>query len=428
MKKNEKLVTILFVLLVFICQILASESNKIIYYEETKNKFVEIDKSKIPEILKENFPDVKFVIDRRWEAGIEKPNNDIVAVYKGKKYWLRQFNRLWLDAAKDKEDINGMIKCFINLFYWKDTFHIRYKKLGLVKNSKGEAELKEILPKYNKIEVSNFRKVFEKFNKLDNVKEEIYRISIKVNSKFYFYKIWMRKNQIYRIEIKDNGNLYDSMMLKIYSCNYFREINIKLVSGVYDSLFINNKNHYYIKVDSNNIETHNFIRINVSGLPANEQRAKINIKPLYGYSDSLWKSDSLDVNNEGVANYDYYPSNNTNTGFATLYITIGSDTTFWENNYIIPEHVKHGTFNNGYDYEIHYCNQFFAGHNPTSQFPPHPSGIEHAETFAEYVENALIESWNKQVIEWELAKGCNSNGFTDVLIDDENLNIFSKLI
>ncbi|MBN2521732.1 MAG: PKD domain-containing protein [Bacteroidales bacterium] len=61
-----------------------------------------------------------------------------------------------------------------------------------------------------------------------------------------------------------------------------------------------------------------------------------------------------------------------------------------------------------YDYKIHYIEDFSQNHSRGTN----------ANTFLNYLENALTESWRIEVEEWELCDGINKNGCINIPVND----------
>jgi hypothetical protein len=66
-----------------------------------------------------------------------------------------------------------------------------------------------------------------------------------------------------------------------------------------------------------------------------------------------------------------------------------------DNRELTPERLKVGTFPGaaGESLKVYFCDQFF-------RTQVNPQGEGHADGFAQYVKNAMLESWQTQVNAW----------------------------
>ncbi len=358
--------------------------------------FESFDQNKVPSLIKECFPNVTFYISRMFSLHMlgepEDRDEDIVAVFKGKKYWIAHFNKLWLDAAKDKKDLNKMLKSYVLLRYWRDTFHLKHYKEKLYYGKDGQIKAKRIPPKYNKIEVSDltiWSKKYSDYYKTVTIRGVLY---VSIDSKKYKWIVEIKGNQIFEIKsynIPKDNRQGESIGPKFYSIKTQKDVYFEIVGGTFQTQTMHDTVFYYVKVSENNINTGKNITIRVTGLNNNE-KIEFFIISKYGYTenDSIRVNKDLTANSSGICKYTWQPPNGKQTGLCKVkIIRENKDITYWKNHYIIPEHVKTGTFDGGYNYEIHHCNQFFA----------------------EYVKTALIKSWKKQVDERKLAESCSDN-------------------
>ncbi|MCD4818488.1 MAG: hypothetical protein K8S23_07330 [Candidatus Cloacimonetes bacterium] len=384
-----------------------------------------VSEDKIPDLLKKTLPGISFKVLKRESPYIKYPDrrNEIFAVKNGEKYFTQHFNKLWLDHGNKDATLSERMKTYAFLTNWRDTFKLRTARDSIYVEGEDNLRVKKILPVYPKIEVSGFKIWSKKYSDYFNSKviRGVYYVTInKKKTKWIFV---IKKDQIYELKYYTKKNS-GSFRPIFYGGKKQRDVVFGIIGGNYESLTVNDTmQHYYIKVSENNSDTGYDITIRISGLD-NGENVNFIIKSLYQSSetDSIWVNEDLTANSSGVCEYIWQPTNDSKTGFCEIYIIReNEDIIYWENHYIIPEHTKTGTFDSGYNYEIHYCNQFFAGHTDDDEivYPAHddPAGIDHAETFAGYVETALKYSWVKQVNDWNLAKGCSSQGFNNVPID-----------
>jgi hypothetical protein len=392
------------------------------------------------EYLKNLFPDVRFFVVNEYNVVRKKENRlriFVNNVFIGNE---RGYNKILLQSASAKDiSIEDKIKAYVYLHYWKDTFEIVDKKITYewYTDSSGKENVREInTPKiFRNIEVSDFKVWSRKYS--DYFESEIIKgvLYVTVDARKFKWVFEIKEEQIFELRAYNTQN--DGYPGGVTNPIYFpknpqRDIGFGIIDGEYSTANYPDTlgtmyNHYYIKVSEDGTTTNNSIKIRVSGLDNGENIDFLIIEiPEYTTPDSIWVNVNLTANSSGVCEYTWQPANNTKTGYARVkVIRENSDVFYWQRTYLIPEHVKKGSFNGGYNYEIYYCNQFFAGHGI---YPVHPDGIEHAATFATYVDSALTNSWKKQVIEWELAKGClndmpiDNDGIYQVFISDADPN------
>ncbi|MCS7250148.1 MAG: hypothetical protein NZ608_04370 [candidate division WOR-3 bacterium] len=73
------------------------------------------------------------------------------------------------------------------------------------------------------------------------------------------------------------------------------------------------------------------------------------------------------------------------------------------------EKVLTGRFSGDDSFWVYYTDQFFINH---------PQGSNHSLTFAQYVKEAAIESWQKQVVEWDLGLPPDANRWHKFFINN----------
>jgi hypothetical protein len=251
-----------------------------------------------------------------------------------------------------------------------------------------------------------------------------YKADLAFGSQAYTLLIQYDENQITWVEVFFNDQRVNIITpLPVHSTRSKPDININGVSPVtYDSL-----HHYYITVNRNGNATNDSIKLVISSLEPLQQNVKLQIKPIYGFGGSFFLNQLLSVNDQGVASFTWKPANDNNTGICFIQIDVNGVVHNYPDIRIIPDKKITGVFTTGYSYTIYYTNQFF-GHPQE----PHPEGIGHASTFALHTRLALIESWESQVVDWELCQGCTNNQPHDadnhyvVSINDKRNNFRDK--
>lgn len=367
-------------------------------------------------LFKKVFSEAELIIQI---SGIYKPTRRrLVAKYKGNYYGMRLALNILYDQTK-KEN-KASIEDRIKLYFLLGRISV---EINDQKNSKSSS-----------YEIISIKKEERKTNEKGIIHDYRYKVQVMYDKEITDYIFYIENDHIKRIEYFNEGKYGGSLpilQLKRNDNKRSRTINfsvdgINIVHKTIVTPTSHTYEHYYIKVSDDALATNDTIRFQVSGLTPLHPNTKLQIIPLYGYSGIPILDQLLVVDSLGMACYTWMPLNNNQTGFMEVKVNVSGSDTFWQYTYIIPEHAITDTFSLGYDYTIHFCNQFFAGHTTGSNnYPAHSSGIDHASIFAGYVENAITESWNKQVNDWQLALNCTSQGFNNVPIDgDGNYEIF----
>jgi len=154
--------------------------------------------------------------------------------------------------------------------------------------------------------------------------------------------------------------------------------------------------HHYLIVSGNGSSISGSVRIFLKGFPPESANVYVRAKsaePSYARSFFFQRAE---INADSCDTIIWFPSDSL-TGI-TMVSAGYADTSapVPEATYKIAtaeyeltlEKVITGSFSGDTTYKIYFCHQFFVNH------PLHP---EHAPTFANYVKNAAIESWQKQV-------------------------------
>ncbi len=362
MKKKQLFILMLFIL--FFNLLLSEESVPAPIKTKTeKISFRAFDQSKVPKLLKEAFPGIKFYIATITQLYMfGDPDEVLMAFCKGKRYEVVHFNKLWLECSKNKDDVKTMLKSYVLLYYWRDTFHLREakRKLRMMHDKSGENFLVEdkIPPVYREIKITDFRidKIKKyKYSRGDEIQDTLGEIIYRIDNKVKKLKFLVRDNQIY--DFPSGGMSLPSY----YSKDSQRGILFQIISGNYTEGIINDTVRYYIEVSDNGEPTNNSITLRISGLNNGENIDFYIVKiPAYQHTgeDSFAVNVTLTANSSGVCEYIWTPANNNQTGiYRVKILREGKCTIYWYKTYLIPEHIKSGSFNGGYNYKIHYCNQ-----------------------------------------------------------------------
>lgn len=347
----------------------------IAYANEQFEDFI-IDSKKIElPLLQKVFPEVEFLVET--SKITMPPSKRIMGKLNDKTYLMPwEFNILFKEVEKNsKASVEERIESFILLTYW-----LRDNNLKIISN-------KPISKKVGSYTLNR-------------------EVKVMVNEKEFEILILFKDNQIIRADIfieREKRSLITPTLLGMKAVN----ISIDGVTGVaYPP-----GTHYYIPVSNNGTTTNNTIIFIVTGLQPNQQNVHLQIKPIYGYSGVFFLDHLLVVDGSGYSSYTWTPPNNNNTGICEVQVDTSGTIIPFNNIWVIPEHIITGTFNSGYNYTVYFTNQFFTFH---------PSGINHAQTFAYSGETAITESWDEQVINWSLAQGLTNNQPED---DDDNYQL-----
>jgi hypothetical protein len=212
-------------------------------------------------------------------------------------------------------------------------------------------------------------------------------------------------SQLYTVYIKYANN--EIIMAYIFCKN--EEVNIIIPQPINpkvsmeiigaDTVDVGGVKHYYIPVSENASAKKITVKFKFSGLDTNKTHI-FKIRPTYGFGTLFVGPIKLDVQPDGKAEYVWTPPNSTYTGFCYGQMTSNGQMEVQAFPQIIClEHRLTGSFQgNKMNYVIYYNNQFFINH---------PEGFTHANTFAGWVKEALVTSWDEEVVNWQLALGCN---------------------
>ena len=366
------------------------------------------------QLFKKVFPDVELIIQTSFIT--RPPRRRLVAKYRDNYHGMPLAFNILSDHSKNETTASA-----------EDRIRIYFKCKSIsTELTNGNVMGRKI--KTYEFKIISIEKEEKKANEKGIIHDYKYKVQVIYDKEIIDYLFYIENDCIKHIEFLKDGKYDGSSPIsqpKKKDDKQSRTIHFSAdgINVVQDTVITPTDTyvHYYIKVSENGIATNDTIKIQVTGLTPLHPNTKLQIEPLYGYGGILVLDQLLVVDSLGTASYTWTPPNNDQTGFMEVKVNISGTDTYWDLTYIIPEHSKTGTFTSGYDYTIYYCNQFFAGQPPNPLFPPHPSGIAHAYTFAGYVENAVTESWINQVNDWELAFGCPGDQPTDY---DGNYEIF----
>ena len=273
------------------------------------------------------------------------------------------------------------------------------------------------------IEITHLQKLYlfsefiEKNIKIRQVKLEKTRKEIDADI-FTQKADFSTKNQDYSIYFKLKDNKIEKAIIYIdgvrkSAFNPVLSLNRPLsysVSGPDVELEVHGgQNHYYVAVAEDNAATNHTITFELQGLNPNEANVKVQVDPVTG--GGLWLDEVMNVDAAGNGTYTWTPPNNTNTGFCDLKFN-RNGANINTTGCIIPEKIITDSFDGGYDYTLYYCDQFFQGHT---------NGVAHAATFVDRCKDALVESWEIQIDDWNIAQGADNDQPEDA---DDNYHIY----
>ncbi|MCX6641266.1 MAG: hypothetical protein NTW14_12455, partial [bacterium] len=348
-----------------------------------KDPFDEFFQESIPihhPLFEKVFPGVEFKIELMASL---PPQERLVGWIGGERLFMpAQFNELYAFVAKvSKSNLDEKVEALVRLMYW-----LRDDSIEIVKQE--EVAIEKDGFEFNRHIILNMKTRSGKQSQL-----ELFIVIKDGEVKHTEYL----KNGEWRTFPLRNGQT-DDETLTIY--------------GVTPELYDGNK-HYYIVVGENGISTNNSITFKIAGLNSS-QIIRLVITPIYGYIGDNFHDVNLTAGADGKIIHTWTPPNNNKTGIADLrlYDMFNRLIYYDEHIWIIPEKAMINTFPNGYDFTLKFTNQFFYDH---------PDGIAFASTYAQQVEQALIDSWNYEVLSWSLCQGLPNNQPID---GDENYQVF----
>jgi len=327
------------------------------------------------------FPNVSFFIET--DNQTLPASKSIVAIYKDSVYAMPTYFNILFSKIENVPSISveKKIETFVEIyFYLTDT--------NLTLSVSDEFDVKYKLYPFNrKVEVA-----------LNNG-ENYYIMFNHKNNQIKYAQLFKNENRVSFIPLLTVSDASDVLNQN--------NLTITNVTGVLNVGIT----HYYVPVSNNGVATNNRITFNVTGLQPNQSNVRLRIP----FDNNFILDEILNVNSQGEATYTWEPANDARTGIWMVRIDESeTEITEFNNIRIVTEHLLTGTFpntNNNYDYTIYYCDVFFATHT---------SGIPHAPVFAAIVQSALLESWQTQVIDWQLAQGCTNNRPEDA---DDNYEV-----
>lgn len=370
-----------FNLIIIISTCLIFSNN--VYSQENFDDYI-ISSEKIENaLLDKTFPGVEFYVETSQIT--LPPSKRIIAIKSDKKYFMpHEFNILFYTIEQSsRASMNERLQALIFLGYFEKDNNLEVSPVQAMEK-----------------EVEGDRYNFQGFVKVNDHNFEIL-FQVKDN---VIIKVGILENGIKISEISPVLTSERAVTISVGGTN----VKLEMYGGIY---------YYYIAVSNNSAPTSDTLTVGITGLAPNQDSAYFQVKPIYGYGGAFFLDQLLDVDSTGNAQFFWVLPANDSTGICNMQISTPGGIINANWGRIVPEHIKTGTFTNGYNYTVHFTNQFFINH---------PSGIGWAYTFASYCDSALNESWNKQVNEWQLAQGLLNNMPEDadtnyvVAINDDN--------
>ncbi len=166
-----------------------------------------------------------------------------------------------------------------------------------------------------------------------------------------------------------------------------------------------NKHYYYFDADNSTN-----VSIEITGLNSNEQ-IQLNLIKGYGSHDLIY-SFPLTATVNGVATYNYTQSTCATGVYQIKFVRSDQSTVSFDNIYFIPEHriVYNYPPPSTFKYKIYYTDMFY--NNPSSN-------INISENnFINAVQDALNNSWQKEIVDWQF---CTQTAMNDA---DNALDVY----
>jgi hypothetical protein len=183
---------------------------------------------------------------------------------------------------------------------------------------------------------------------------------------------------------------------------------VKIATTPVGNATVEQNSFYYLITFSDGEPTGFSVCCTLLNFPANEENVYIRIRPKLPYTFGPDKLiGPVDIDGQGSGFIEWQPEVDIQTGIGRV------DAGTWtqeqgfqkrtleqQDKSLTLEEVNTGIFNGDSTYKIYFCRQFFVNH---------PQHQEYAPTFAGYVKDAAVESWQKQVDEWKLATFVDKN-------------------
>ncbi|MDH5684367.1 MAG: hypothetical protein OEZ20_07880, partial [candidate division WOR-3 bacterium] len=259
----------------------------------------------------------------------------------------------------------------------------------------------------------------------------IYRVHlrVRVNDEIQIYGFNIQNGQIQwatmNVEGKTATKYFDLEIIKEPPKRGELDLNgqINIATASPSKAYVEWENttpHYYLIVELNGQATNDPVKFELSGFQANQPNIAILARCIEtAYADTLLYQPVV-IDESGNSSYLWTP-NSQKTCITRVWAidTVTKDSTPSKN--LTLEKVITGKFHDNYPdtFTVYFTDQFFQDSG---------QGVNYRDIFADCVKTAAIESWQKQVIDWQLGKLLNYNYQTileNILIDInfEDVNI-----
>jgi hypothetical protein len=148
--------------------------------------------------------------------------------------------------------------------------------------------------------------------------------------------------------------------------------------------------HYYVIADSNSTATQNKVFFSLTGFPRCSTNVYLRVMDSVRH-DTVWRFKNVTIDSTGSGSDTWMPPvSSTGICFARAGYLIGDTfSPVTARRELTPERVRDTIFpGTSTGLRVYFCDQFFTSH---------PMKDTHAATFAQYVTNATLESWQTQV-------------------------------
>ncbi|MCX7837756.1 MAG: hypothetical protein N2323_07435, partial [candidate division WOR-3 bacterium] len=340
-----------------------------------------------------------------------------IAISGTNKYKMPQdFNRLILDNGLEVTDKNilELAKMFVILAVGSEPVFLKGGEWGEWRKRRPSLTIEDELLSFPQITFLEGRRSIDKKKTLP-----VYRafLKVKVGDQTQIYSFRIRRGQIEEAKMNIEGetviHYFHLKVIKISPKRGELDLNgeINIVTTPPSDAYVEWEKdipHYYLIVKKNNEPTGYCVQFHLSGFQPNQQHIVILVRSINSrYADTLLRQ-PVAINSNGEGSFLWVPSSETTCITKVWAIdTISGDTTLSKK--LTLEKVLTGRFSGDDSFWVYYTDQFFINH---------PQGSNHSLTFAQYVKEAAIESWQKQVVEWDLGLPPDANRWHKFFINN----------
>jgi hypothetical protein len=172
--------------------------------------------------------------------------------------------------------------------------------------------------------------------------------------------------------------------------------------------------HYYVIVENNSSATGDSVGFSFLGFSQNATNVYIRVADSIRNPATTRLLDTVQIDSQGAGTYFWKPPTDS-TGICRVWAetldAVGGYHPVTLAKELAPEKVLAATFPNDANesLKVYFCAQFFRNH---------PDSEGHAPVFAQYVKNAMLESWQKQVVDWSLGTPPDTDHIHQVFVND----------